>query len=214
MLIRSAMKDKASNADTRRRLAALGEFRSYIDKIGITTGHKPSKIADEINVSQSTLTRAMKDDNANLPNLTTLLKLAERYPFVRTPDFFGPAKTLSKTPTADVEPAQPPASEGWSELVKQWHVTTQAMQLSGYVPGDLVTTDASVAARDGDVVVAQITDAGTVSPMPILRMLREAQGIRILCAHSAIPTPPTPLIVDDQNVIILGAVTALKRKAG
>lgn len=85
-----------------------------------------------------------------------------------------------------------------------WKITTASMALAGYLPGDYVLVDTHQAerVRAGDVVIAQI-----YSPRGAKTVLRRWMP-PVLVAHAA-PTEDEPVyVVDNDNVVIRGKVTA------
>lgn len=91
-----------------------------------------------------------------------------------------------------------------------WKVTTRAMQLSGYMPGDfiLVDTHQSEMCKTGDIVIAQQYNFQAGTAITLLRRLEPP----VLVAASPDPEDERVKIVDGDNVSIRGKVIASWRQ--
>lgn len=96
--------------------------------------------------------------------------------------------------------------------VDVWTVRSSALSLIGYIPGDLVLVDTLAAgrAKAGDIVIAQVYDWQTGGATTVLRRFEPP----VLVAASPNPADFRVHVVDGQNVVIRGTVTASWRRAG
>lgn len=87
-----------------------------------------------------------------------------------------------------------------------WDITSRAMQLDGYMPGDhiLLDTHQSEQCKAGDAVMAQVYDHTTGGATTIFRRYHPP----VLVAASADPDDARVRVVDGDNVVIMGKVIA------
>lgn len=83
-----------------------------------------------------------------------------------------------------------------------WRLRTRALENAGYVIGDVVISDASVAPRAGDAVVAQVYDMRSGTAETVFRILESPY----LIAASNDPALRKPLLVDNERVIVVGTI--------
>lgn len=90
-----------------------------------------------------------------------------------------------------------------------WTVRNRALELAGYLPGDLVLLDQAAAARPGDVVMAQIYDfaRGTAETR-----LRRYDGL-FLSVRTLDPAlvDERPIAADGERAIIMGRIVRMVR---
>jgi hypothetical protein len=84
-----------------------------------------------------------------------------------------------------------------------WRLKTRALEDAGYLIGDIVIADAAVAPRAGDAVVAQVYDLRTGTAETIVRISEPPY----LVAASSDPGLRKPMLVDNERVIVWGAIT-------
>jgi transcriptional regulator with XRE-family HTH domain len=86
-----------------------------------------------------------------------------------------------------------------------WVLKTRALELAGYLPGDVVLVDLNAEPEDGDAVVAQHYDLQTET---IFRLYQKPY----LVAAAVDRVPRAPLVVDDRRVLIRGVVIGMFRQ--
>lgn len=86
-----------------------------------------------------------------------------------------------------------------------WTLKTRALELAGYLPGDVVLVDLNAEPEDGDVVLAQHYDLKTET---IFRLYNKPY--LVAAAVDRVPRPP--LLVDDRRVMIRGVIVASFRQ--
>lgn len=93
-----------------------------------------------------------------------------------------------------------------------WRVRDASMALAGLLPGDfmLVDTHAATRARAGDTVLAQVYDHARGTATTLLRRYEPP----VLVAASTDPADGRVHVVDGNNVLVRGIVTASWRLAG
>lgn len=91
-----------------------------------------------------------------------------------------------------------------------WQVQNRAMILDGYMPGDFMLVDhnASDRAKPGNIVIAQVYDWASGSALTILRRYEPP----VLVSSGTDASDRKPYVVDGQNVIIRGLITASWRE--
>lgn len=86
-----------------------------------------------------------------------------------------------------------------------WVLKTRALELAGYLPGDVVLVDLNAEPEDGDAVVAQHYDLQTET---VFRIYQKPYLLAV--AVDRMPRPP--LVVDDRRVLIRGVVIGMFRQ--
>lgn len=86
-----------------------------------------------------------------------------------------------------------------------WVLKTRALELAGYLPGDVVLVDLNAEPEDGDAVVAQHYDLQTET---VFRLYQKPY----LVAAAVDRVPRAPLLVDDRRVMIRGVVIGMFRQ--
>ncbi|MBL3569895.1 helix-turn-helix domain-containing protein [Rhodovulum visakhapatnamense] len=93
--------------------------------------------------------------------------------------------------------------------VEIWRVKGGAMALDGFLPGDLIAVDRDLSERVrlGDTVIARSSDWNTGNAQIVLRRFEPP----VLVASGGDSTGRRVLVVDGNNVVVLGKVTACWR---
>lgn len=89
-----------------------------------------------------------------------------------------------------------------------WQIQGHALELSGYVPGDIVIVDLNMTPRPKDVVCAQVYDWPNRRAETVFRVYDPP----FLLTNSIRFGPQKPLLVDDERVSIRGVVDGLFRR--
>ena len=89
-----------------------------------------------------------------------------------------------------------------------WRITGRALEMAGYLPGDLVVVDLDRKAARGDAVCAQIYDLDNDTAQTVLRLFEPPY----LVAASSRAEFRKPDLVDDERVKIMGVVVASVRQ--
>ena len=168
------------------------------------SGLKATPLARKAGLAPSTILNQMKDDWPGSLNSTTIGKIAAAAG-IRAPDWAG-LQTLALN-----EPDVEPYDRGQGNLIPSttsknlatMRINTRALELEGYMPGDVIVVDLANGHSTGDVVVAQQYDESGEAET-VLRIYDKP----MLTARCT--TPPKPRLVDD-DVVIMGRVVALHR---
>jgi transcriptional regulator with XRE-family HTH domain len=86
-----------------------------------------------------------------------------------------------------------------------WMLKTRALELAGYLPGDVVLVDVNAEPEEGDAVVAQHFDLNTET---VFRLYQKPYLVAAAVDRVARP----PLVVDDRRVMIRGVIIASFRQ--
>lgn len=89
--------------------------------------------------------------------------------------------------------------------IAPWVLDTRALELAGYLPGDVVLVDLNAEPEDGDAVLAQHFDLQTET---VFRLYQKPY----LVAAAVDRVPRAPLLVDDRRVLIRGVVIGMFRQ--
>lgn len=111
----------------------------------------------------------------------------------------GPADTLASAIAA--------LTAGGLHLVP-WELRSRALEYEGYRPGDILIVDLNAEPRAGDIVCAQIYDWGNPAGTETVFRLYEPPFI---IASGPVENGRKPRLVDGENVIIKGVLTASLR---
>ncbi|CDZ67658.1 Hypothetical protein NGAL_HAMBI2605_59390 [Neorhizobium galegae bv. orientalis] len=86
--------------------------------------------------------------------------------------------------------------------IDTWTVRTRALELAGYIPGDLVVVDQNTSPQRGDVVVAQVYDRNGEAET-VMRIYETS----FLIAASMDPAHLVPILIN-KDVVIRGVVVS------
>ncbi|MDE2579986.1 MAG: hypothetical protein KGL46_14375, partial [Hyphomicrobiales bacterium] len=89
-----------------------------------------------------------------------------------------------------------------------WRIENRALELAGYIPGDIVLIDQAAAARDGDTVIAQIYDFDIGDART---RIRRYDGVYLTTATMDAALAERPLPVDGERVVIVGRIVRMFR---
>lgn len=137
------------------------QIRQWLEGVIKQTGLKPTPLAKEAGLAPSTLLRALDPDNPTALERRSIAKIVAR--FNVAPPFAPGAAPAGYPPGfSEDELLAPeddaPVFEGAHLTPNQYvrTINTRALELAGYLPGDVALFDMSVTARDGDAVAANV----------------------------------------------------------
>jgi hypothetical protein len=167
-----------------------------------TTGWSRNRLANAIDVRPSTLTRFLNAPPregrtlhaANIERITEATGIAPR----GFRDDGEPFKAIGQSNLKRAIEAligNRPAADAWT-------LRTNALELHGYLPGDLVIVDLSRAAKPGEVICAQIYDWKGMKAETVFRIYEPPY----LLAASNDPRFRKPIHIDPEHVTIKGVV--------
>jgi hypothetical protein len=90
--------------------------------------------------------------------------------------------------------------------IDPWLLRTRALELDGYLPGDIVLVDLNATPRPGDAVCAQVYDRGHSRAETVMRQFQHAGAVNLLLPRSLDPSVQRPLVVDNDRVLIRGVL--------
>lgn len=186
--------------------ATRSELRDWLAKVVKKTGMAPTRLANHIGVSPSTLTRPLNDPEYESVMSTTTISKLVAVSGLPAPASLGGNDTPGMG-ESEVARYSPQASENTSLSVQnnaesEWVVQTMMLDLDGYLPGDHVIVNLNEAPRSGDVVLAQIySEQGTAETV-----FRRYEA-PFLVTHTTQRHMPKPVFVDNERAVIMGVVT-------
>jgi hypothetical protein len=194
---------------------ASSQHRDYLRRVIEHTGKPPTRIAKEIGVAASTLTRLLNSPEGSTATLhaRTISKLQEYSGIslfvggdVSAPP--GPRGLAEDAVPFDAKSADPAVSAaikaliGGRQAADPWTIRTRALEGIGYRPGDVVIVDLGRQPAPGDVVCAQVYDWGRSDAETVMRIYEPP----FLVAASLDEQLRRPLMVDNERVIIKGVL--------
>ena len=186
---------------------------AWLDRVVETTGLSLSRIATDIGMGDTTLTR--------FRNSKTYQGLLSQMTVQQVSDLSGipgPGVSTLSTPRGLREDGARYQSESTSvphtavnallrgrPNARPWVMKSDVLTLAGIRPGDILIIDQSLEARDGDIVCAQI-EVG-LGARTVFRLYQRPN----LIGASFDPSAIRPEIVDGSRVRIVGPMTDLLR---
>lgn len=189
--------------------------RDFVRSVVEKTKTPPTRLATEIGVAPSTLTRLLNEPDGGKATLraTTIAKL-ERYsglaaPTLELPDGARPAPGVRE----DAIPFEPQGADaavaaaikaivGTRKNIDAWTIRSRALECAGYMPGDTVLVDLSTLPRAGEPACAQVYDWRGGSAETVMRIYEPPY----LVAATYDGNLRKPLLVDDERVIVKGLI--------
>ncbi|TPN57148.1 S24 family peptidase [Mesorhizobium sp. B1-1-7] len=179
-----------------------------------------SALAQNSGLAPSTVTRFMNDGTGKLTVQDKTLDAIAIYsgvpknvlPGTRTLPGMGESEAVPYDPRREAElPAwvmmAVDAIRGNRNGVEPWVVKGWALDLLGIVPGDILVIDQNRRPKNGDIVIARISDLVTGSAETVMRHYQAP----FLVTHSAKLGPTRPEQVDEDRVVIMGVRAGLIR---
>jgi hypothetical protein len=148
-----------------RREQISRRLREYLQWVIKLTGKPPTRIAKEIGVAASTLTRVLQEGGTGTFRADTLSKL-EEYARLHvggdTSAPMGPRGLAEEAVQFDAESADPAVSAAVTALIGNREaiprtVRARALECRGFLPGDIVIVDLGREPAPGDIVWAEVS---------------------------------------------------------
>jgi hypothetical protein len=188
------------------------QHRDYLRRVIAHMRKPPTRIAKEVGVAASTLTRLLKDDNAATLHARTISRLQDYSGIAffggdpsAPPTFRGLAEDAVPFETRDADVgilAAIKALVGGRKAADPWTMRTRALDRIGYLPGDIVLVDLGRRPEAGDAVCAQVYDWRRAAAETVMRLYEPPY----LVAASLDEGLRRPLVVDNEQVIIKGVL--------
>lgn len=174
---------------------------------------RPTRLAREAGIDPSTLSKFLGDP-LNIAQLNTLsiekIAAAGGIPPYQTQPVSMPrgmaegeaAPYVTEAPDAALARAIQAAKAG-KNGVDPWIMRSRALELAGYLPGDILMVDLNAEPQDGDAVCAQVYDKiGRAET--VMRIYEKP----FLAAATTDRSLSRPLLIDDDRVQVRGVVVA------
>lgn len=191
--------------------------RAWLSGIVAKSGKSLTEIAKVAHVSHTTLTRFNRPDYDGTLNSLTVQQIADAMK-VPMPGGSEPEVRSRRQPIqADAERLSFDDRDDLAGAVtrlagdRDWCISLQmssrALELRGYLPGDILIVDKAVLPQEGDVVAVSFQEFAD-SPAQVLVRVYE----KLVLTAATLQTDLTkPVIVDSDRVTLLGVVTDLIR---
>ncbi|HML13623.1 MAG TPA: hypothetical protein VK456_09975 [Xanthobacteraceae bacterium] len=198
------------------------QHREYLRRVIEHVGKPATRIAKEIGVAASTLTRLLNAPESSTATLhaRTISKLQE---YSGIPLFGGEPRLLpgprglaEDAVPFDAKAADPAVSAaikaliGTRQAANPWTIRTRALERIGFLPGDIVIVDLGRLPEAGDAVCAQVYDWGRSDAETVMRLYEPP----FLVAASLDEQLRRPLVVDNERVIIKGVLLPHRLRPG
>lgn len=187
--------------------------REFVRNVVEKTGTPATRLATEIGVSPSTLTRLLNEpDNGKATLRATTIAKLERYSGLQAPTLELPeGARMAASVRADAVPFETREADsaisaaikaivGGRKGIEAWTIQTRALECAGYMPGDTILIDMTARSMAGDAVFAQDLRGGKAA------MLLRIHEPPFLVAATLDPTLRKPLEVDDEWIIVKGVI--------
>jgi hypothetical protein len=190
------------------------QHRDYLRRVIAHTRKPPTRIAKEVGVAPSTLTRLLNENSIATLHARTISRLQD-YSGI---SFFGGDPSAPSTfrglaedavpfDAKDADPAVSAAIKalvGGRQAADPWTMRTRALERRGYLPGDIVIVDLGRRPEAGDSVCAQVYDWRRGAAETVMRVYDPP----FLLEATHDDQLRKPLVVDNEQVIIKGVLLA------
>jgi hypothetical protein len=190
------------------------QHRDYLRRVIAHTRKPPTRIAKEVGVAPSTLTRLLNEDSIATLHARTISRLQEYSGIAffggdpSAPSTFrGLAEDAVPFDAKDADPAVSAAIKalvGGRQAADPWTMRTRALERRGYLPGDIVIVDLGRRPEAGDAVCAQVYDWRRGAAETVMRVYDPPYLLE--ATHD--DQLRKPLVVDNEQVIIKGVLLA------
>ena len=183
-------------------------IRAWLESVIRLSGRKPTPFAKKCGIAPSTISRALDSENPTELDRTSITRIVSTFG-VAGPQLWGLAGGFAE-PELEAIRLDVPLFAGDPLTENQYikRVNSRALNLVGYMPGDELRLDMSVAPMPGDIVEAQIYDLARGTAHSALRQFDPPY----LVTRTTDPQLMTrPEYVDGQRVKIMAVVTKALR---
>ena len=181
-------------------------LRRWLHEVMATTGLKATPLAQKVGISPSTLTRALDPNEPGYLSSRTVEKIVQKLGVSPPGGGDGRSRSggfgepeLQKLDDAQMQfmALRPSNNQG------VWEIKSRALELEGYIPGDIVLVDSTVAPAPGDVVCAQVYNFERGDADTVLRIFDAPYLVTATADREA---RQKPQLVDNERVVIWGTV--------
>lgn len=187
------------------------DLQNWLKSVLEQTKLSPTALASKAGVAQSTITRFLNSPDAPMIGLRTMAKIAHAAGVMP----YGPSPAVARTGTFAEPEAVPFRTQTNGQLapiltllatqhraVDPWLLQTDALELAGYLRGDVVLVDLNAQPHAGDIVCAQLYRWSEGRADTVFRLFEPPY----LVAMTRDPELRKPALVDNDRVIIKGVV--------
>ncbi len=188
------------------------QHRDYLRRVIAHTRKPPTRIAKEVGVAASTLTRLLNENSTATLHARTISRLQEYSGislFGGDPSapaaFRGLAEDAVPFEAKGADPevvAAIKALIGGRRAADPWTMRSRALEQRGFLIGDIVIVDLGRRPEAGDMVCAQVYDWRRAAAETVMRLYEPPY----LVAASLDEGLRRPLVVDNEQVIIKGVL--------
>jgi hypothetical protein len=177
------------------------------------TGKTASEIARGAGLDPSTLTGFKTGRRSQTLESLTITEISTRWKVPVSVDVRGapeprgmgeeavPYTAAGSDPVAEAVHALIAGRNGVTALT----LCSAAIELAGYLPGDVILVDLNAAPQPNDAVIAQVYDWPAMTATTIVRIFERANPVDLLVPKSRDPGLRT-LVVDGDRVIVKGVL--------
>lgn len=190
-------------------------IRAWLQRVLASKDWKPHRLAKEAGVSPATISRALNDDS--FTTSTTTIEKIVRATGVPAPTGIGmmvPNSKLRSFAEPEAEYVASPQDITGSEQAGQqatWKLSSRALDLAGYLPGDLLIVDPTISPVARDIVCVQIYSREKMSAETVFRVFDPPYVV----TRSTDPAAERkPLLIDQERASIWGTVIKVVRIRG
>ncbi|MDX2237186.1 MAG: hypothetical protein NW203_06445 [Hyphomonadaceae bacterium] len=165
------------------------------------SGLKPSQLATRAGMTAPNLYKFLDDDSGRTLRKETIVKLARAANAPPPDDLVGLAENEGRR--FDYDPrlfATPDNAE--EPRIVSFEITSDALRLAGFEPGDIAVVDTRRAPEPGQIVMAQVYDLRLGSADTVFRYFEPPY----LVSASTEPDARKPILIDSQTVALRGVV--------
>lgn len=185
------------------------EQRVWLRRVLEQTGWSMNALAKKAKVSTPTISVFLNDETKSHNLTARTIAAIERASGMR----YGPDPRPAGMRESEAEPFDRRQSNAyldpWSAIggangVDPWTLRSRALEVAGYLPGDVLLVDLSAEPKPGDVVCAQVYDWARSTAQTVFR-LWEPPYLQVATLD---PTLRKIFVVDNSNVVIKGVVVS------
>jgi hypothetical protein len=190
------------------------EQRRWLKRVLQITGKAPTALAQEARLAPTTLTRFLNDPEHATALSARSISAVEKTTGLR----YGEDPRPIGFRESEAEPfAGANGDAVFADLVKRtvgtangidpWTLRSRALEIAGYLPGDVLVVDLNRQPEPGDIVCAQVYDWVRAKAETIFRIWEPP----FLVGLSLDAKYRKPLVVDNEHVVMRGVVMASMR---
>jgi transcriptional regulator with XRE-family HTH domain len=190
------------------QIAFRAEVSDWLQDIRRRTNLSFDQIGERSGINSATLYRWTDPKRTEAPSHSSLLAISEAFgiPMPGHRPSGKPAPGFHEAGVARLDPPEhelpPDPNQSW------WRLKDRALELAGYLPGDQVLLDQSVAPQAGDGVIAQIYDFEIGAAETVARLF----AFPVLVTRSADPLfAHSADLIDNARVKVMGTIIRMVR---